>query len=112
MAASDILLPGYYGSIRETVLDFTKTLFSEGHDASFTDDRTGNDGEGLPQFKLSVYEGAMYSSKVLFELTYTKGDEIIEVQADKKIKSFKEGVYISDGYLAETLALLLRNAKK
>lgn len=112
MAAKDILLPGYYGSIRETVLDFTKNLFIEGHDAIFADDRTGTDGEGLPQFKLTVYKGAMYSSKLLFELTYTRGQEIMEVHSDKKIKEFKDGVYISDGYLAETLALLLRNAKK
>lgn len=110
--ASDKLIPLYYASFRETVLDFTKTLFAEGHDATFTDDRTGNDGEGLPQFKLSVYEGALHSSNLLFELTYTKGDRIMEVQADKKIKNFKDGVHVSDGYLAETLALLLRNAKK
>lgn len=112
MTSNDILIPGYYGSIRETVLDFTKTLFAEGHDASFSDDRTGTDGEGVPQFKLSVYEGAMYSSKLLFELSYSKGDLIMEIQADKKIKSFKKGIHINDGYLAETLELLLRNAKK
>lgn len=112
MAASDKLIPFYYGSIRENVLDFTKTLFTAGHDAAFSDDRTGTDGEGLPQFKLSVYEGAMHSSALLFELSYTKGDAIMEVESPRKIKYFKEGVYISDGNLPETLALLLRNAKK
>lgn len=112
MAASDKLIPLYYDSIRGTVLDFTKNLYVSGHDAIFTDDRTGTDGEGISQFKLSVYKGATYSSDLLFELTYTRGQKIMEVHSDKKIKDFEDGVYITDGYLAETLELLLRNAKK
>jgi hypothetical protein len=112
MASSTKLLPLYYGSIRESVLDFSKTLYSKGHDAIFADDRTGTDGEGLPQFKLSVYEGAKFSSALLFELTYTQGQEIMEVDAYQEIEAFEDGVYISDGYLTETLELLLRNAVK
>lgn len=106
------LLPLYYGSIREAVLDFTKSLYSFGHDAVFTDDRAGNDGTGVSQFKLSVYEKAMFSSSLLFELTYTRGDEIMTVESVKPIKDFEDGVYINDGYYAETLALLLRRALK
>lgn len=112
MTVSDILLPGYYGSIRETVLDFTKTLFPAGHMAVFKDKNIKGETGKLPAFALTVFKDDSDEAEVLFKLTYAKGDLIIKVKSAKKIKSFKNGVLLSDGYLAETLALLLRNATK
>lgn len=112
MKPSETLLPLYYGSIREAVLDFTGTLYVAGHDATFVDGQTASETEDIPQFTLTVFQGKSNSSEPLFELTYARGQEIMEVKSAKTIKDFEDGLYISDGYYAETLALLLRNAKK
>lgn len=112
MKASEKLLPLYYGSIRENVLDFTATLYVPGHAAVFADVEVVSETEEIPSFMLTVFKGKADSSEVLFELSYARGQEIMEVKSANPIKDFEDGVYISDGYLTETLTLLLHNSLK
>lgn len=112
MKASETLLPLYYGSIRQAVLDFTGNLYAKGHDACFADGQVESETEETSQFTLTVFKGRAASSEPLFELTYVRGQEIMAVKSSKIIEDFEDGVYISDGYWEETLTLLLRNALK
>lgn len=110
MKNKNILLPLYYQSIRDAVLDFSKILYAGNHGAVFIDGDTNAEGDELPNFKLEVFQKGSASSKLLFSLEYSKGQEIMKVNSGKPIKYFEDGVYISDGNLPETLELLLKNS--
>ena len=98
--------PYDYQAIRGMALDFGKYAGEVGSSITFADEMV----DGEPRFRVQVFAGENILTERLYEMTYTRGKEIIEVWSYHRIPEFDGYIDLRAGKLPKHFRILHHNA--